>query len=62
LTTPKSGFKTHEHTSDQKQNMISGQKLDSKKLYMEVVKQLSKDSYGAGHVPISSEVLELLSA
>ena len=59
MTTPKSGFKTHENTSDQN---ISGQKLDSKKLYMEVVKQLSKDSYGAGHVPISSEVLELLSA
>ena len=29
---------------------------------MEVVKQLSKDSYGAGQVPISPEVLQLLSA
>lgn len=34
----------------------------SKQLYMEVVKQLSKDSYGAGQVPISAEVLQLLSA
>lgn len=31
--------------------------LNSKSLYMEVVKQLSKDSYGAGQVPISAEVL-----
>ena len=40
----------------------SAGKLSSKQLYMEVVKQLSKDSYGAGQVPISAEVLQLLSA
>lgn len=35
-------------------------KLNSKELYMEVAKQMSKDSYGAGEVAISTEVLELL--
>ena len=49
-------------TANSEENLqrLSLGKLSSKDLYMEVAKQLSKDSYGAGEVPISSEVLELL--
>lgn len=54
------GSLQQEATDQKGQRPTSASRLSSKLLYMEVAKQLSKDSYGAGEVPISSEVLSLL--
>ena len=50
------------HNANQSPQGQPANQLDSDQLYKEVVKQLSKDSYGVGGAPISKEVISLLTA